>query len=305
MSRLSAIILAAMLFVAPAKLHAATPVTHGLKQMQSVVTPNTEFEGAVILHGDGKHRWVCVFPSGYAIMAEPWNTGGIGDYWETSTRYSLLQMHTDGTADILDRTTLPSPRNATPLRIEQSHRSNLRLTAQNGTLLFTMCPTGIPTMGVNDTIRVYSNGDVGHIDKFAPYPRRRTVATNDAMPDSISNHAGRWAYLDRVTPKDGSVQIGGRYVLDICDDPANPGNLLLVYVSGAGDDSPFWHPGDIKGVLVPSGFAGNYDLTWYDTRRRELDLGECSATFDGYDLLTLDFPLYGCQIRLKRLPSPR
>lgn len=137
---------------------------------------------------------------------------------------------------------------------------------------------------------------------FETYPEAENVRLDEV--DTEGTRTGYWTYLDRVTPTDGSVLLGARYVLALIADSADSDSYLLLYVSGNDTDSVFWKEGDVKGRLTPTAFQDHYNLEWYDHRHLPVGEGENSATFEGPSLLTLDFPLLAAQLRFQRTDNP-
>ena len=122
-------------------------------------------------------------------------------------------------------------------------------------------------------------------------------AVDAAMSASGSDPlAGEWEYLDRdIAP--GLATLGGKYTVAIV--PAgDEGAYDIVYLSGA--DVGGWRAGQVKGRLKPSGFAGNYDLEWLDARGMRLADDNDAQLDSALGILTLRFPVYKSQIRMRR-----
>lgn len=106
---------------------------------------------------------------------------------------------------------------------------------------------------------------------------------------------GYWRYLDRDMDEQ-CLRLGGDYRLAVVRDGDG---YLLLYVDGARVNDVAWHPGMIKGRLVPTPFVNSYDLVWYDSLRESMGR-ECHASVGG-SVMTLEFPLYNKgRIRLYR-----
>ena len=163
--------------------------------------------------------------------------------------------------------------------------------------------TFIPPLKFGTEITFYSdskNAIKSAVNQLESYPERKTVGIPDSLRNNPDMHKGIWTYLDRVTPDNKRVLLGGRYKLAIVNNPDVKGGYIICYISGSEIDSSFWKEGDIKGYLNPTTFANHYDLIWLDSRRRDCGRNEASATFDGANLLTLDLPLLKSQIRFQR-----
>lgn len=127
---------------------------------------------------------------------------------------------------------------------------------------------------------------------------------------------GRWRFLDRNIDTEYST-LGGSYKLAIVkNNGANIPEFVnisnnaaiydIVYIGGAALYDEFWNFGDIKGWMVATPFAGEYDLYWLDAKRQPAAMTltdnttENSATVTNSALLTLKFPLLKAEIRLSR-----
>lgn len=97
---------------------------------------------------------------------------------------------------------------------------------------------------------------------------------------------GYWRYLDRDMDEE-CLRLGGDYRLAAVREGEG---YLLLYVDGARVNDVAWHPGMMKGRLVPTPFVNNYDLVWYDSLRDGMG-PECHASVNG-SVMTLEFPLY-------------
>lgn len=105
---------------------------------------------------------------------------------------------------------------------------------------------------------------------------------------------GTYAYLDRVN--DPSVaRPGGRYRLAVVPDDTRPGELLILYISGAEVETGLWQMGMLKGRLKATPFVGQYDLEWHDSHGNPLpaDTGAYALHDPDTGILTLCFPLLG------------
>lgn len=138
-------------------------------------------------------------------------------------------------------------------------------------------------------------------------PNPASQLQTDWTRDSLENYLNRstdpcegiWRYLDRVNdPALGRP--GGAYLLATVSDGRD--GYDVIYLDGARVWASRWKPLMVKGHLSPTGFAGEYDLTWYDatmcaaTTARD----ECSATLTPSALLEVRFPLHATTLRFAR-----
>lgn len=284
-----------------------------LTPVHTLQTPPTLFYGSLTVTTDASGPWECRIDSTTTLTVTPWGGNhGAGD-WETITEYTLWKLTPDGKRQCLAREKAEDYPAFTGIKIYQAY-TGLRITCARGKRLF--MDSGI-TLRPLDTcatmeIRAKSHKRKFRItDNFTPYPTvaclNEPLPANETNPAKITgdDHCGRWRYLDSTLPGDKHVTKGGKYVLDIVNDPDIPGNMFVIYHSGAERDSIFWKPGQVKAVLIPTSFPGHYDLTWYDSRRYPVTPGECSATFQGINLLTMDFHQSGAQLRFERVLDVR
>ncbi len=306
--------------------------TKGLTETALVATPCTEFSGSVNIRVDTDKPWLCDLGNGTVIGIIPWDSKASADYWDYTTEYRVYRLENASDSlgaqdpsdlairrsfydiDILKdlkpvfSTKEVSRRSVTALRLQQSDR-DLSITVGGGKKLRLPWPEQWPMLERCSTLRVFScdrKNLPSVTDRLEAYPEAETYTGIDEFvppvlkPDMTDDRTGYWTYLDRVTPKSGRTVVGGRYRLAIVQDPDEDGTLLLVYISGAEINKDLWTKGDIKGRLRPTSFENHYDLEWLDSHRKPAGMNECSATFEGINLLTLDFPLAGAQIRLQR-----
>lgn len=108
---------------------------------------------------------------------------------------------------------------------------------------------------------------------------------------------GFWEYLDRSTDPAKSV-MGGHYTLatvrrnDVYD---------IVYIKGAEVAADSWQPLQVKGVLTPTIFRGNYDMEWISADMQKISDDTDAQLSDDSAILTLRFPVLGAQVRMRRL----
>lgn len=135
-----------------------------------------------------------------------------------------------------------------------------------------------------------------------PAPQFSRFADVDSLIAAVRTSAdpaeGCWRYLDRDMRPEKAVP-GGFYTLATVAD--GNGGYEIVYLGGATQNAGAWQPLRLKGRLVPSGFAGNYDLAWQAADGRGCP-PESYAVIDAYTgTLTLYFPLLGASMRFRKL----
>lgn len=135
-----------------------------------------------------------------------------------------------------------------------------------------------------------------------PAPQFSRFTDADSLAAYIAASAdsaeGLWRYLDRDMRPERAVP-GGYYTLATVAD--GHGGYEIVYIGGADYNAEAWQPMRLKGRLIPSGFAGNYDLEWTAADGRACP-PESYATLDAATgILTLYFPLLNSTMRFRRL----
>lgn len=134
-------------------------------------------------------------------------------------------------------------------------------------------------------------------------PEITALDIESALAESVDSVQGEWEFLDRDVRNKRS-SIGGKYRLATISD--DEGGYEIIYLAGAEINPRIWQPGCVKGYLRPTNFQGDFDLVWFDSLGRRME-GEQSATLSaGGELLQLNFPLIGAQIRFRKVaPQPR
>ena len=267
-------------------------------------TPDDFFFGSVTYVLDTGSPWRCDLGNNYYIDIIPWNDKGSPDYWEPVVEYRLyLKSNDENTSRLLSTSKLPSKDNMSALRLSTDADMTI-VTGPQGVRIFNDLTEHISALQQRSCITVTGSKKAKSIKRdiqLETYPEinHLDIYELENLIDE-SPHTGIWNYLDRVTPKNQHVKIGGKYKVAIIPDSEKTENLLIVYIDGDTSENSIWQPGDVKGYLTPTGFDNHYDLIWLDKHRFEAGLGECSATFDGINLLTLDFPLLESQIRFQK-----
>lgn len=126
--------------------------------------------------------------------------------------------------------------------------------------------------------------------------------TLDALEEYLNNSTdpieGYWKYLDRDMDEKW-LRLGGRYTLAVvrADDGYD-----IIYIDGAQVKKSQWEPGMLKGHIIKTIFTGNYDLTWVDATLEPIN-EDTYATIENGVILTLNFPVFKCQVRFAKVMS--
>lgn len=135
----------------------------------------------------------------------------------------------------------------------------------------------------------------------SPAPQLLTDFSSEAQLDSyFATHRcgleGYWEYLDRANDPDLALP-GGRYTLALVAD--GNGGYDIIYVSGAEVNASDWHPGMLRGHLLPTQFAAHFTLIWVDADMRTIST-DLHADYSAAGILALQFPLYSTTLRFAR-----
>lgn len=117
--------------------------------------------------------------------------------------------------------------------------------------------------------------------------------------DSDVSDLPLWHYLDMATDSEQTTTArrGGRYALSLL--PQSYG-FDIIYRMGAEVNADAWAEPMLKGRLISHGFAGHYELRWFDALGRDVP-GEHYALLDlTQQILTLEFPSLGAKLRFAR-----
>ena len=125
---------------------------------------------------------------------------------------------------------------------------------------------------------------------------------NDNNPSTDTPRSGLWGILDYNMDSDRAI-LGGNYTLRLVI-PEENGPIYLLYEKGAMKMPGDWKPGDIKGILHPTGIPGIYDFEWTTASGRRLKSGLRAEYESSSEILTLHFPARGATIRLAPLTTP-
>ena len=135
---------------------------------------------------------------------------------------------------------------------------------------------------------------------FNSTPTNTTALSTTWTYDTINQHLsvskdqyeGIWTYLDRKLDE-SHLKLGGKYTIAIIKE-GNDYDIL--YLSGSKVNNTEWTCGMLKGKLLHTVFADNYDLIWYDSLKAPFNDDEF-ATFENGNILTLHFPTQKGEIR--------
>lgn len=273
--------------------------------------PETAFYGTFKAVYKPSERWIAEIRGQFAVEIIPWNTSRDETYWEPQTQYKLYCYDmVSGDYIPLAEKTLKHKGDKSGLTIKQTNR-HIKITGAGGDIVFDDIADGIfPVKPAGKIILHAGKGSEFEsvVEKFIPYPDYghydpATIDLSSTDVETGKTSAGYWRYLDRITPSDGSVALGGKYEVAVVPDDDIMGAYLIIYIDGDYENSDLWRAGDIKGRLIPTSFENHYDLEWYDSNRNRLDFEEGYGTFEGINLLTLDFPVLKSQIRFEKLLS--
>ena len=160
-----------------------------------------------------------------------------------------------------------------------------------------------PLRGARCGILVGGNASV-QIEKVVmreqdePLARLAATITADSVATRLKKpmgYEGLWQYLDRDL-NEKVLKIGGRYTVALLANSS--GGYDIIYIGGAEVNADKWKIGMLKGRLLPTQFAGTYDLLWHDSDGKEFSLDVYAQFAEG--ILTLFFPAQNSQIRFAR-----
>ena len=109
---------------------------------------------------------------------------------------------------------------------------------------------------------------------------------------------GFWQYFDRENNPE-YARMGGRYTIATVAEP--DGSYTIIYIDGAQVKGAEWRPGMMKGKLVPTIFAGQFDLEWVDAEMVTMTR-DINARIEQDALLTVEFPLLKTRMRFSKMP---
>lgn len=118
---------------------------------------------------------------------------------------------------------------------------------------------------------------------------------NAHFASSSDPKEGYWVYLDRNTD-DNRARLGGMYRIALVRSGYD---YKIYYISGAEVNPDAWQSGMLKGELTATIFSNQFDAVWYDSLFEPISR-EVHARFDDSSVLTIEFPLYGSQIRFSK-----
>lgn len=115
---------------------------------------------------------------------------------------------------------------------------------------------------------------------------------------SSDPHEGIWSYLDRKLDE-SHLKLGGKYDIALIK---NGTDYDIIYLSGSKVNDTEWSCGMLKGKLIHTIFADNYDLIWYDALKQPFNDDEF-ATFESESIMTMHFPIQKGTIRFYKKPK--
>ena len=275
----------------------------GLSPVRSFATPEQSFFGKLSFVLKTDKPWFCKLDRNTVIEILPENNKNTDIFHKPQVTYRLCRPNGDDTSTILSETTLESTGDVNTVTVYTSSLFGTTCYGNNGRPLFKNPNIEIPAIEKNEIVTVFARSEknlVKYTEDFELYPERESYPVPDFSEYDNSSPVGLWHYLDRITPKNGSVLLGGKFSIAIIEDPNGSDDLLILYIAGSRNANNFWSPGKLKGRLYATSFEGVYDLEWYDDSGYETGMGENSVSYEGTNLLTLDFPLLGSQIRFQR-----
>lgn len=136
-------------------------------------------------------------------------------------------------------------------------------------------------------VSAHRNGEFNTLDRLAAHIK----ASSDPMESF-------WEYLDRNADA-AKAALGGRYTIATV---RNGDAYDIIYIKGAEIASSAWSSMQVKGMLMPTIFRGNYDLEWITADMQRITEEADAQLSDDNGILTLRFPLLDTQVRMRRLP---
>lgn len=274
------------------------------EKVMEIALPDKPFFGSLSIRVDTNEKWVLDLGNDYAIEVTPWKNKSADYYWDPVVEYRLFAINGGQiVGEALATTNIATSDSKTGISLSQRN-SQLLVCGANGQSLFDTAEERIEPLKEATQIKLLGTDKI-HVlkteNRFEAYPEMQNVGRYTVDSIEPDEHSGKWVYFDMITPKNGSVRVGGKYELDVIPDPAQKGALQLVYRKGANNNSDFWKNGDVKAKLIPTSFPNHYDLVWIDTQGNTLINEEASATFEGQNLLTLEFPMHQSQLRFRRI----
>lgn len=109
-------------------------------------------------------------------------------------------------------------------------------------------------------------------------------------------YEGFWLMFDR-TLEESLVKPGGEYLTAIVK---NGRDYDIIYLGGSTINSDFWHPGMLKGRLLPTPFDDIFDAEWIDSEGEPLSKGVKVQYEDG-ETLNFQFPYQSSSFRLRKV----
>lgn len=146
--------------------------------------------------------------------------------------------------------------------------------------------------------------EIDHLVTKKPESKKSKLQTS-WNKDKIDNYLitnktdlleGLWTYQDRNI-NESTTKLGGKYTLAIIKNEQNGYDIL--YYDGAKVNAPNWQCGMLKGKLIRTKFADNFDLVWYDAMMNKYD-DDTYADIEAYTILSLNIPNRKAQLRFTK-----
>lgn len=138
-----------------------------------------------------------------------------------------------------------------------------------------------------------TDGDAGRKLVATQWADRNHLA--DYLAYSKDDLEGYYVLFDRNL-EETLLQMGGDYRLAV----VRHGEAYdIIYLDGAKVNGALWHPGMLKGRLIPGAFPGIYDVEWIDAEGLVMSHSLKAQTGDG-GVLTLQFPYQQSVVRLRK-----
>ena len=134
------------------------------------------------------------------------------------------------------------------------------------------------------------------IPKTSSTPYLSISEISNRLLESDDDMEGYWIIFDRDL-EENLLKLGGNYKLACLKENER---YNLFYIDGANTAAKQWSPGDLKAILIPTPFAGIFDIIWYDSQKKPLFKEIKAQTGEG-DTLTIQFPYQSSKIRLRKL----
>lgn len=152
----------------------------------------------------------------------------------------------------------------------------------------------VPYSGVCQRMRLSQQSGAagaGSVDGSAELLVLRVSASED-------NNEGVWEYFGKDADASNTT-VGGRYVLaTVADDK---GGYDIVYLAGATANTDGWRPMMLKGRMLSTIFADDFDLEWIDAGGMPVEGDTYARMSADHSQLTFGFPEHGATLKFRRV----